>query len=200
MSYREPQLPLCLENPKLISLGRFLLQMVLCFALISIANGSILLWEPQWWWCHLPRKVSKGERGNGGIWHLLRYHSHVYPHTPHELKTLLILGIMFLITTSGTPVSQPCPHILPDWGRLALLVGGHCVRILRCPLVPCSASAADTDFVSMERAHGLDVAGELGDLLGISARCFSRAFYSYIRFRSASKHLYNDASLFIDSG
>lgn len=63
--------------------------------------------------------------------------------------------------------------------------------------MPCSASAADTGFVSMERrAHGLDVAGELGDLLGISARCFSRAFYSYIRFRSASKHLYNDASVY----
>lgn len=46
------------------------------------------------------------------------------------------------------------------------------------------------------RPRGLDVAGELGDLLGISARCFSRAFYSYIRFRSASKHLYNDASVY----
>lgn len=63
--------------------------------------------------------------------------------------------------------------------------------------MPCSASAADTGFVSMERrAHGLDVAGELGDLLGISARSFSQAFYSYIRLRSASKHLYNDASVY----
>lgn len=118
------------------ALGRLPLQIVPYFC-GSLDDG----------WCRLPRKVSMGERGNGGIsWDITTCLSTYVTRT----KDLLILGIMFLITTSGMPVSQPCPHMLPDWGGLALLVGGHCVRILICLLVPCSASAADNGFVSME--------------------------------------------------
>lgn len=118
MSYREPRFPLCMENPKLISLGWFPLQMVLCFGSFTIVNSSILLREPQWRWCHLPRKVSEGERGSGGIsWEIATSLSTYATRSKDPSDSG---HIMFLITTSGTPVSQPCPHV--TWlGRIGIV-------------------------------------------------------------------------------
>lgn len=142
MSYRHHSFPYLLYAWKKKS-------QVDMFRLVTIANGSVLQWEPQ----KVVLKSSyqegfKGRKRQCG--HLLRCHSHIYPYARHWRKTLLIPGVLFLLTTSGTPVRHHSPHVSPDSGGLALLVDEHCVRILRFLPGPCSASAADTGFVSME--------------------------------------------------
>ena len=107
---------------------------------------------------------------------------------------------MFLLTTSGTPVSHPSAHVLAEslLDRIVSLVlrqfkviSVACVKILRFLLV--FHLVPLLGFVFYGDLMALDVVGDL--LLGISSFFPSPAFYSYIRFRSVHKHLGNYAPL-----